>query len=87
MIGSIILAGLVMLIVWKVVTTIHDRNEYAKFENERSKARWHRAENPLYKPNISTFRNPTYRDENRLSSADSIKSTAAPEEEALQLKD
>lgn len=77
-----------MLIVWKIVTTVHDRKEYAKFENERSKARWHRGENPLYKPTISTFTNPTYRDENRHSSAESEKSTAASEEEiALQLKD
>lgn len=58
--GSIILAGLLMLIIWKLVTTIHDRREYAKFENERAKAKWHRGENPLYKPTVSTFCNPTY---------------------------
>lgn len=77
-----------MLIVWKIVTTIHDRKEYAKFENERSKARWHRGENPLYKPTISTFKNPTYRSENRLSSgSESVKSNRTPEEEAFQFQD
>ncbi|KAJ8920767.1 hypothetical protein NQ315_004907 [Exocentrus adspersus] len=64
-IGTILIAGLIMLIIWKVCTTIHDRREYAKFENERQKLKWHRNDNPLYKQATSTFANPVY---NRSSS-------------------
>lgn len=79
-----------MLLVWKIVTTIHDRKEYAKFENERAKARWHRGENPLYKPTVTTFKNPMYKDDNRFSDASGgkeAKEGETAEEEALQVKD
>lgn len=59
-IGSILLAGLILLIMWKLFTTLHDRREYAKFENERKNARWNRGDNPLFKNPTSTFQNPTY---------------------------
>lgn len=64
-ISSILLGGLIMLIIWKCVTTIHDRREYAKFEKERQKLRWHRNDNPLYKEATSTFSNPVYGDSNQ----------------------
>lgn len=64
-IATILIAGLIMLIIWKVCTTIHDRREYAKFENERKGLKWHRNDNPLYKEATSTFANPVY---NRSSS-------------------
>lgn len=38
--GAILLLGLVGLLIWKLLITIHDRREYAKFEEERSKAKW-----------------------------------------------
>ncbi|VEN56395.1 unnamed protein product, partial [Callosobruchus maculatus] len=57
---SILLAGIVMLIVWKVFTTIHDRREYAKFENEKKALKWHNSENPLYRGATTTFANPAY---------------------------
>ncbi|KAL3282739.1 hypothetical protein HHI36_005908 [Cryptolaemus montrouzieri] len=59
-IGTIVLAALVMLLVWKLFTTIHDRREYVKFENERKNLKWHRDENPLYRDAITTFKNPCY---------------------------
>ncbi|XP_063976394.1 integrin beta-PS-like [Diachasmimorpha longicaudata] len=55
-----VLLGLLGLVIWKVLTTIHDRREYAKFEKERSSAKWGRDENPLYKPSTTTFSNPTF---------------------------
>ncbi|KAJ8947984.1 hypothetical protein NQ314_008519 [Rhamnusium bicolor] len=67
-IGTILIAGLIMLIIWKVCTTIHDRREYAKFENERKALKWHRNDNPLYKEATSTFANPVYNRSSRLSS-------------------
>lgn len=39
-IGSIFLLGLAALLVWKLLITIHDRREFAKFEEERAKAKW-----------------------------------------------
>ena len=38
--GAILLLGIVGLLIWKLLVTIHDRGEYAKFEEERSKAKW-----------------------------------------------
>lgn len=38
--GAILLVGLVALLIWKLLITIHDRREFAKFEEERSKAKW-----------------------------------------------
>lgn len=40
MIGGIIAVGLALLLIWKLLTTIHDRRELAKFEKERQMARW-----------------------------------------------
>ncbi|KAF3846036.1 hypothetical protein F7725_003114 [Dissostichus mawsoni] len=59
--GAILLLGLVGLLIWKLLVTIHDRGEYAKFEEERSKAKWDTANNPLYKGATSTFTNVAYR--------------------------
>ncbi|PWA17766.1 hypothetical protein CCH79_00008289, partial [Gambusia affinis] len=59
--GAILLLGLVGLLIWKLLITIHDRKEYAKFEEERSKAKWDTGNNPLYKGATSTFTNVTYR--------------------------
>lgn len=63
-IGSILLAGIILLLLWKGLTIAHDRREYAKFENERKNARWNRGENPLFKNPTSTFHNPTFSNNN-----------------------
>ncbi|KAM7387323.1 hypothetical protein PAMA_009783 [Pampus argenteus] len=59
--GAILLLGLVGLLIWKLLITIHDRREFAKFEEERAKAKWDTANNPLYKGATSTFTNVAYR--------------------------
>ena len=38
--GAILLMGLATLLIWKLLITSHDRKEVAKFEAERSKAKW-----------------------------------------------
>nr|2KV9_B Chain B, Integrin beta-3 [Homo sapiens] len=48
-------------LIWKLLITIHDRKEFAKFEEERARAKWDTANNPLYKEATSTFTNITYR--------------------------
>uniref|UniRef100_A0A8C0HB81 Integrin beta n=1 Tax=Chelonoidis abingdonii TaxID=106734 RepID=A0A8C0HB81_CHEAB len=53
-VGIILLIGIVLLVVWKLLVTIHDRREFARFQSERSRARYEMASNPLYRKPIST---------------------------------
>ncbi|KAM5281280.1 integrin beta-5 isoform 2-T2 [Ctenodactylus gundi] len=53
-VGSTLLIGIVLLAIWKLLVTIHDRREFAKFQSERSRARYEMASNPLYRKPIST---------------------------------
>ena len=39
-IGGIIAIGLALLLIWKLLVTIHDRREFAKFEKDRQNAKW-----------------------------------------------
>ncbi|XP_071966262.1 integrin beta-1-B-like [Antedon mediterranea] len=57
---GIILVGLALLLIWRLLTFIHDRREFEQFEKERQDAKWEGGHNPLYKPSTSTFKNPTY---------------------------
>ncbi|XP_063078066.1 integrin beta-3-like isoform X2 [Engraulis encrasicolus] len=59
--GAILFLGLATLLIWKLLVTIHDRREFAKFEEERARAKWDTGHNPLYKGATSTFKNITYR--------------------------
>uniref|UniRef100_A0A0N5AQW1 Integrin beta n=1 Tax=Syphacia muris TaxID=451379 RepID=A0A0N5AQW1_9BILA len=59
-IAGIVILGLLLLLVWKALTVIHDRREVAKFEDERLMAKWDTNENPIYKQATTTFKNPVY---------------------------
>lgn len=39
-IAAIVLIGMAMLMLWKTITTISDRREFARFEKERMMAKW-----------------------------------------------
>uniref|UniRef100_A0A2K6EP75 Integrin beta n=1 Tax=Propithecus coquereli TaxID=379532 RepID=A0A2K6EP75_PROCO len=56
-----LLIGVVLLCIWKLLVSFHDRKEVAKFEAERSKAKWQTGTNPLYRGSTSTFKNVTYK--------------------------
>lgn len=58
---TVIIAGIVMLLIWKICTTIHDRREYSKFEEEKKKLKWHSNQNPLYKGATSNYDNPAFK--------------------------
>ncbi|XP_056649922.1 integrin beta-6 isoform X4 [Monodelphis domestica] len=58
---AILLIGIVLLCIWKLLVLFHDRKEVAKFEAERSKAKWQMETNPLYRGSTSTFKNVTYK--------------------------
>uniref|UniRef100_A0A671PLN6 Integrin beta n=1 Tax=Sinocyclocheilus anshuiensis TaxID=1608454 RepID=A0A671PLN6_9TELE len=51
-VGSILLMGIVLLALWKLVITIHDHREFARFQSARSRARYEMASNPVYKQSI-----------------------------------
>ncbi|XP_061465029.1 integrin beta-5 [Rhineura floridana] len=53
-VGSIVFLGIILLAIWKLLVTIHDRREFARFQSERSRARYEMASNPLYRKPIST---------------------------------
>jgi len=59
-IAGIVLVGLALLLIWRLLVSIHDRREYARFEKERQLAKWEGGENPIYKQATTTFKNPTY---------------------------
>ena len=39
-IGGIVLIGIALFIIWKILISIHDRREFAKFEKERYNVNW-----------------------------------------------
>lgn len=39
-VGAIVLLGLAMLLLWKLLTSVHDRREYTRFEKEKAQASW-----------------------------------------------
>nr|XP_050851498.1 integrin beta-PS-like [Vespula vulgaris]XP_050851499.1 integrin beta-PS-like [Vespula vulgaris] len=57
---STIFLGLLIILLWKIYTMIHDKREFEKFQRECILARWDRGDNPLYKQATSTFNNPTF---------------------------
>ncbi|CAH0754478.1 unnamed protein product [Bemisia tabaci] len=59
-IGSIVLIGLGFLLLWKMITYVHDQRECAKFEKEIKMAKWDTCQNPFYKQATSTYKNPIY---------------------------
>ncbi|XP_078049137.1 integrin beta-PS [Augochlora pura] len=63
LVAGTVFLGLVILLIWRVVTTIYDKREFAKFERERALAKWNREDNPLYRQATSTFVNPVYHGE------------------------
>lgn len=39
-IGTVVLIGIILLALWKLLVTIHDRREFDRFQSERSRARY-----------------------------------------------
>ncbi|KAG8191111.1 hypothetical protein JTE90_010035 [Oedothorax gibbosus] len=59
-VGAVVATGLFLLMLWKALTVIHDRREWAKFEKERLMSKWNQGQNPLYKEVETTYQNPAY---------------------------
>ncbi|XP_076167863.1 integrin beta-nu [Ptiloglossa arizonensis] len=58
-IGLILFSGLACLLIWKCWTSIKDRRECEKFEQEQGKTVYSLNENPLFKPATTEFRVPS----------------------------
>ncbi|XP_008117348.1 integrin beta-6 [Anolis carolinensis] len=62
---AVVVTGVVLLCIWKLFISFHDRKEVAKFEAERLKAKWQTGTNPLYRGSTTTFKNVTYKQKER----------------------
>jgi len=62
-IAAIVLVGLAILLLWKLLTTIHDRREFARFEKERMNAKWDTVS--LASPHIHTSFPTSFSNDNR----------------------
>lgn len=59
-IAGIVLLGLLLLCLWKLLTVIYDRREYARFDKDRLNAKWDSNQNPIFKQATTTYKNPVY---------------------------
>ncbi|XP_014209890.1 integrin beta-PS-like [Copidosoma floridanum] len=59
-VAAVVFIGLALLLLWKLVITIADRREYARFEKERANAKWDNGGNPIFQQATSSFQNPMY---------------------------
>ncbi|XP_062600193.1 integrin beta-3-like isoform X2 [Saccostrea cucullata] len=56
--GAILLIGVILLIIWKLLTTLYDNVEFSKFEKELLNPTWEKSENPIYKECVTKIDNP-----------------------------
>ncbi|XP_067111020.1 integrin beta-2 isoform X2 [Osmerus mordax] len=59
-IAGVALIGLLLLLLIKGLIYMKDLKEFRKFENEKLKAKWAKADNPLFKNATTTVTNPTF---------------------------
>uniref|UniRef100_A0A665WPU8 Integrin beta n=1 Tax=Echeneis naucrates TaxID=173247 RepID=A0A665WPU8_ECHNA len=59
-IAAVALIGILLLMLIKLLIYINDLKEFRKFENEKKKAKWAKAENPLFQTATTTVANPTF---------------------------
>lgn len=45
-VAGVALIGLVLLLIWRLLTELFDRREYRRFEKEKSKAKWNDVREP-----------------------------------------
>ncbi|XP_038575705.1 integrin beta-2 [Micropterus salmoides] len=57
---SVALIGIILLMIIKLVLYMKDLKEFRKFENEKKKAKWEKATNPLFQNATTTVENPTF---------------------------
>lgn len=60
-VAGIIGVGILLLIIWKILTSFYDKIEYARFEHEIKNPKWSKTDNPIYKTPLTSNMNPAYR--------------------------
>ncbi|XP_062502646.1 integrin beta-1-like [Corticium candelabrum] len=58
--GGVVAAAVLIIILWKIVTTCKDAAEYREFKRENETAKFTQTDNPLYKGPTTQVQNPTY---------------------------
>ncbi|KAL4635627.1 integrin beta-2 isoform X2 [Arapaima gigas] len=58
--SGVALIGLLLLLALKAFIHMKDVKEFRRFENEKKKAKWSKADNPLFKPSTTTVQNPNF---------------------------
>lgn len=56
--GAIFLVGLLLLLVWKILTSLLDTMEYKKFATEINDPKWGFEKNPIFKDPVTHYQNP-----------------------------
>ncbi|XP_040912731.1 integrin beta-2 [Toxotes jaculatrix] len=59
-IASVALIGIIVLLLIKLLIYMKDLKEFRKFENEKKKSQWAKADNPLFHKATTTVANPTF---------------------------
>ncbi|XP_046583090.1 integrin beta-1-like [Haliotis rubra] len=59
-IGGILAVGLLLLILWKILTSLYDGIEYARFNEEINNPQWGQVRNPIFRDPTTTFNNPNF---------------------------
>ncbi|XP_071803361.1 integrin beta-1-like [Asterias amurensis] len=59
-VGAIVFIGVILLVLLRLLTYLHDKREFTRFTKEQQSAVWDEAQNPIYKPSTSTYVNPLY---------------------------
>ncbi|KAK0049467.1 integrin beta-1 [Biomphalaria pfeifferi] len=57
-VGGVVAIGLLLLLLWKILTSIFDKIEYARFQEDLKQCKWAKQENPVYKGATTTYKNP-----------------------------
>jgi len=64
---SILVFGILTLLAWKAIVTLHDRREFARFQEEFKKSRWNIVSTTLHRivetetPKFTQFINELFR--------------------------
>ncbi|WAQ93858.1 ITB6-like protein [Mya arenaria] len=59
--AGILGVGLLLIIIWKILTSFYDKIEYARLEHEIQHAKWSKEDNPIYRTPVTTNQNPVYK--------------------------
>ncbi|KAM9319891.1 integrin beta-7 [Gastrophryne carolinensis] len=55
--------GFLIIVLYRVIVEVYDRQEYSRFMKARSNEQWHDAQNPLFQSAVTTVMNPNFQQE------------------------